>query len=88
MRENADDKKNIEDALEKAKEELKSDNKERIDQVCEELSQAAMKIGEAMSKSQQEPSNTSESGSEANDEKVVDAEYEEVKEDDKRAGEK
>jgi molecular chaperone DnaK len=85
----ASDKKEIEDALEKAKEELKSDNKEKIDQVCEELSQAAMKIGEAMSKSHQEsPGAAPEQQAASNDEKVVDAEYEEVKDDDKRAGEK
>jgi molecular chaperone DnaK len=83
----ASDKKEIEEALEKAKEELKSDDKEKIEKACEELSQAAMKIGDAMNKSNQESPGSTEPQPEEKDEKVVDAEYEEVKED-KHAGEK
>jgi molecular chaperone DnaK len=83
------DKASIESALETVKEAVKSDDKNRIDSAYESLNQVSMKIGEAMYKASQDeatseqPSASNES--QDNNEKVVDAEFEEVKDDEKKA---
>ena len=89
----ASDKTNIESTLENLKEAAKTEDKEKINSLCEELSQASMKIGEAMYKDQQQGASNegnADSSSEDNssskennnsDEKVVDAEFEEIKDD-------
>jgi len=89
----AADKSNIENAIEDLKKSLTSENPEEIKQKTEVLSQAAMKIGEAMYQQQQSAASGSggesqagtahESHQDGNQEKVVDAEYEEVKDDKK-----
>ncbi len=88
----AEDKAAIETAINELKEALKGDEEEQIKAKTESLTTASMKLGEAMYKaSQEEASQKTEGqeGAEANDEdKVVDAEFEEVKEpkDDKNTG--
>jgi molecular chaperone DnaK len=82
----SEDKAEIESALNSLKEAVKGENKTEIDEKTEALTKASMKIGEAMYKAQQESANsdnaTSEGGDNASsDEKVVDAEFEEVNED-------
>jgi molecular chaperone DnaK len=82
----SEDKAEIESALNSLKEAVKGENKTEIDEKTEALTKASMKIGEAMYKAQQESAGsgdaTSEGGENASsDEKVVDAEFEEVKED-------
>jgi len=88
----ADDKSNIEKAIEELKQALTTEDKTSIESATEALSQAAMKIGEAMYGSEGANSNAANEGSsggeqdsggatsEGEAEKVVDAEYEEVKE--------
>lgn len=76
----ADDKANIEAALADCKSALEGEDKSRIESSAEALTQAAMKIGEAMYAAQQEASAAGASGE---DGQTVDAEYEEVKEDKK-----
>lgn len=97
----ASDKTTIEQAINEAKEAVKTEDKQKIDVAAEGLSQAAMKIGEAMYQhsggasgsdgSESSGSTSSEdSGSSSTDteEKVVDADYEEVKHDKKSGGKK
>jgi len=90
----ADDKSNVEKALETLKESIKGDDAEDIKAKTNELSQAAMKLGEAMYKAQgdsgatdgeaqadqPQASNPDNSG---DDGKVVDATFEEVDDEDK-----
>lgn len=81
----SEDKSAIESALEELKKVVAEGSKDEIEAKTEELSQASMKIGEAMYKASQEnQSTTNDNGdaenseNSAKDEKVVDAEYEEV----------
>ncbi len=81
----AEDKAEVESALNDLKEAVKGTDKSDIDSKTEALTKASMKIGEAMYKAQQESANSnatesSESDGSA-DEKVVDADFEEVKDD-------
>lgn len=89
----ADVKTNIEDAINDLKETLASNDADKIKEKTDVLSQAAMKLGEAMYKdSQQQQGDKASDGSTAGatnnedsktqEEKVVDSEYEEVKEED------
>jgi molecular chaperone DnaK len=89
LKENGDkikpeDKSNIESAIEELKSVKDSDDKDAIKAKLEALSSAAMKIGEQLYKTQDEAAsahNTKQSKAESdggNDEKVVDAEYEDV----------
>ncbi|MCB2081178.1 MAG: molecular chaperone DnaK, partial [Rickettsiales bacterium] len=79
------DKKAIEDAAAELKDTLEKDDVEAIKAKTEALSQAALKLGEAIYKSQQEAQAAGEGDADnasddtAKDEKVVDAEFEEVK---------
>ena len=89
----SDQEKNaIENDIKSLKESLESDDIEQIKKGLEALTQSSMKLGEAMYKAQQQDSNQPENdpgqpGSESNkkNEKVVDAEFEEVKDDTKQA---
>ena len=89
----SDQEKNaIENDIKNLKDAIASDDSEKIKSGLEALTQSSMKLGEAMYKSQQQdasqPSNqeqaTGDKASEKN-EKVVDAEFEEVKEDNKQS---
>jgi len=77
------DKKAIEDASSKLKEAIKGTNIEDIKKKTETLVQASMKLGEAIYKSQEKKPDSSEGAEEKKDDNVVDADFEEVKEEDK-----
>lgn len=91
------DKKAIEDAIKALKDELASEDPEKIKAKAEELSKTAMKLGEAMYKDSAASTEGSEEGGqgaqgqestsasgEAVEEKVVDSDYEEVKKDENK----
>ncbi len=84
----------IESAITAAREALKSEDVERMKAASESLGQAAMKIGEAIYGSQAQPGGDAGDGAgpagggaktSASGEKVVDADFEEVKDDKKKA---
>jgi molecular chaperone DnaK len=82
----------IENDIKALKEAVASDDTDKIKSGLETLTQSSMKLGEAMYKAQQqdapnpnEPSDNTAAGSDQNNEKVVDAEFEEVKEDNKQS---
>ena len=86
------EKAEIEGALEALKESLKGEETEVIKEKTNALAQAAMKLGEAMYKAQQSDAQSStgpgaaaggagDAANEAKDEKVVDAEFEDVTDD-------
>ena len=82
----------IENDIKTLKEAVASDDTSKIKSGLESLTQSSMKLGEAMYKAQQqdapnpnEPSDNTAGGSDQNNEKVVDAEFEEVKEDNKQS---
>ena len=82
----------IENDIKALKEAVASDDTDKIKSGLEALTQSSMKLGEAMYKAQQqdapnpnEPSDNTAAGSDQNNEKVVDAEVEEVKEDNKQS---
>ena len=82
------DKKAIEDGSNALKESLKSENIEDIKKKTETLVQASMKLGEAIYKSQQntKPDSNKDDGKdekEKKDDNVVDADFEEVKDENK-----
>ena len=82
------EKKSIEDASTSLKEALKSEDVEDIKKKTETLVQASMKLGEAIYKSQQntKPDSNKDDGKDNKDKKddnVVDADFEEVKEEKK-----
>jgi molecular chaperone DnaK len=86
------EKNTIENDIKTLKEAVTSDDTDKIKIGLEALTQSSMKLGEAMYKAQQqdapnpnEPSDNTAAGSEQNNEKVVDAEFEEVKEDNKQS---
>ena len=77
------DKKAIEDASSVLKEAIKGTDIEDIKKKTETLVQASMKLGEAIYKSQEKKQDTSKEGDKKDEEKkddnVVDADFEEVK---------
>jgi len=81
----ADEKSKAEAAIEELKEALKGDDKEKIEAKTKALTEIASKIAEKAYAQQAEASNAAETAegeaSSAADEEVVDAEFEEVKED-------
>ena len=81
------DKKAIEDASSALKEAIKGTDIEDIKKKTETLVQASMKLGEAIYKSQEKKEDSSKEGDKNNegkkDDNVVDADFEEVKEDTK-----
>ena len=86
------EKNTIENDIKALKEAVASDDTDKIKSGLEALTQSSMKLGEAMYKAQQqdapnpnEPSDNTATGSDQNNEKVVDAEFEEVKEDNKQS---
>ena len=82
------EKKAIEDASSSLKEALKGTDTEDIKKKTETLVQASMKLGEAIYKSQEKKPDPSKNGDKNDegkkDENVVDADFEEVKEDDNK----
>lgn len=75
----AEDKQAVSQAIESLKEALSSEDVESIRSKLEALSQVAMKMGEALYKSTQEAEGQKDtSSSDASEEKVVDADFEEV----------
>jgi molecular chaperone DnaK len=84
-----DEKKAIEDALKEAKEALEGDDIEAIKSKSESLSTVAMKLGEAMYKAEQEKQASTDGDANNDSDKsadsdVVDAEFSNVKEEDKK----
>ena len=82
----AEEKKSIEDALAELKKSLESSDSEEIKKKTQTLIQVSMKLGEAVYKSQQkdQPTNDAPKDEKPNDknkEDVVDADFEDVKED-------
>ena len=86
------EKKAIEDSSSSLKEALKGENIEDIKKKTESLVQASMKLGEAIYKSQEKKPDSSKDGDKNDegkkDDNVVDADFEEVKEDTKEDKEK
>ena len=83
-----EEKKAIEDCSSALKEALKSENIDDIKKKSEALVQASMKLGEAIYKSQQntKPDSNKDNGNdnkEKKDDNVVDADFEEVKDENK-----
>ncbi len=81
------DKKAIEKDMEDLKEAIKSDKTEDIKTKTQQLMTSSMKLGEAIYKSQQDTAGASKTDAKPVDKKdVVDAEFEEVKDDNKKNG--
>jgi molecular chaperone DnaK len=81
------DKKGIEKDMEDLKEAIKSDKTEDIKTKTQQLMTSSMKLGEAIYKTQQESAGASKTDAKPDDKKdVVDAEFEEVKDDNKKNG--
>ncbi len=79
------DKKAIEKDMEDLKEAIKSDKTEDIKTKTQQLMTSSMKLGEAIYKAQQETAGAAKSDAKPDDKKdVVDAEFEEVKDDNKK----
>jgi len=81
-------KDDVEKAIEAAKEAIASDDADRIKQATASLAQVAMKIGEAIysAKGGSDAGSDEPSASKDTDDNVVDADFEEVKDDKKKAG--
>jgi molecular chaperone DnaK len=81
------DKKAIEKDMEDLKEAIKSDKTEDIKTKTQQLMTSSMKLGEAIYKAQQDTAGAEKTGAKPDDKKdVVDAEFEEVKDDNKKNG--
>lgn len=81
------DKKTIEKDMEDLKEAIKSDKTEDIKTKTQQLMTSSMKLGEAIYKAQQEKPENNKGEAKPEDKKdVVDAEFEEVKDDNKKTG--
>jgi molecular chaperone DnaK len=81
------DKKAIEKDMEDLKEAIKSDKTEDIKNKTQQLMTSSMKLGEAIYKAQQDTAGASKTDTKPDDKKdVVDAEFEEVKDDNKKNG--
>lgn len=74
-------KKDIENDIASLKEALKEEKKEEIEEKTAALMKSAMKIGEFMNKAEQEAAKTEGAEAYAPDDKMVDADYEEIKKD-------
>jgi molecular chaperone DnaK len=74
-------KKDIENDISSLKEALKEEKKEEIEEKTAALMKSAMKIGEFMNKAEQEAAKTEGAEAYAPDDKMVDADYEEIKKD-------
>jgi molecular chaperone DnaK len=81
------DKKTIEKDMEDLKEAIKSDKTEDIKTKTQQLMTSSMKLGEAIYKAQQDTAGAVKKDAKPDDKKdVVDAEFEEVKDDNKKNG--
>jgi molecular chaperone DnaK len=81
------DKKAIEKDMEDLKEAIKSDKTEDIKTKTQQLMTSSMKLGEAIYKAQQDTAGAEKTNAKSDDKKdVVDAEFEEVKDDNKKNG--
>jgi molecular chaperone DnaK len=81
------DKKAIEKDMEDLKEAIKSDKTEDIKTKTQQLMTSSMKLGEAIYKAQQDTAGASKTDAKPDDKKdVVEAEFEEVKDDNKKNG--
>jgi molecular chaperone DnaK len=81
------DKKTIEKDMEDLKEAIKSDKTEDIKTKTQQLMTSSMKLGEAIYKAQQDNASAPKTDTRPDDKKdVVDAEFEEVKDDNKKNG--
>jgi molecular chaperone DnaK len=81
------DKKAIEKDMDDLKEAIKSDKTEDIKTKTQQLMTSSMKLGEAIYKAQQDTTGASKTDPKPDDKKdVVDAEFEEVKDDNKKNG--
>jgi molecular chaperone DnaK len=81
------DKKAIEKDMEDLKEAIKSDKTEDIKTKTQQLMTSSMKLGEAIYKAQQDTAGAEKKDAKSDDKKdVVDAEFEEVKDDNKKNG--
>ena len=81
------DKKAIEKDMEDLKEAIKSDKTEDIKTKTQQLMTSSMKLGEAIYKAQQDTASAEKTDAKPDDKKdVVDAEFEEVKDDNKKNG--
>jgi molecular chaperone DnaK len=81
------DKKAIEKDMEDLKEAIKSDKTEDIKTKTQQLMTSSMKLGEAIYKAQQDTAGAEKTDAKSDDKKdVVDAEFEEVKDDNKKNG--
>jgi len=81
------EKKAIEKDMEDLKEAIKSDKTEDIKTKTQQLMTSSMKLGEAIYKAQQDTAGASKTDAKPDDKKdVVDAEFEEVKDDNKKNG--
>jgi molecular chaperone DnaK len=81
------DKKAIEKDMEDLKEAIKSDKTEDIKTKTQQLMTSSMKLGEAIYKTQKEKTEDNKDDAKTEDKKdVVDAEFEEVKDDNKKTG--
>ena len=79
----AEDREAAEDAIAELRTALEGDDKAEIEAKAQALTQAAMKIGEAVYKAQQEAAGEAAAEADAQDEEnIVDADFEEVPEDD------
>ncbi|MCC7251959.1 Hsp70 family protein, partial [Hyphomicrobium sp.] len=76
----------VEKAIEAAKEAIASDDAERIKSATTSLAQVAMKIGEAVYSAKGGDDAGEASSEKSADDNVVDADFEEVKDDKKKAG--
>src|SRR5690606_26859247 len=84
-----EDKSAIETALAELKTALEGEDAEAIKDKSNALAQASMKLGEAMYQAQQEEAAAADAASDAAaDEDVVDADFEEVKDEDGDSGQK
>mgnify|MGYP003332399127 FL=1 len=80
------DKKAIEKDMEDLKEAIKSDKTDDIKAKTQQLMTSSMKLGEAIYKAQQETAGAQKADAKSDDKKdVVDAEFEEVKDDNKKS---
>jgi molecular chaperone DnaK len=77
-----DEKAAIEAAIADLKGELEGEDGEAIKEKTTALAEASMKLGEAMYKASQEEAEAKAGGGDKADEDVVDADFEEVKDDD------
>ncbi|GHA23107.1 chaperone protein DnaK [Devosia pacifica] len=83
----AEDKATIEGAIAELKTALEGDDGEVIKEKTNALAEASMKLGEAMYKASQEEAEAKAEGSDSDgDDDVVDAEFEEVKDDERKSG--